>query len=147
MQPTPRGSKGKGTNDPIKFLPVLPSKRAKPAWQQNPPTFLLTGRSDEDGAGPDRNGIDLVAELTASKHKTVDTRGHIYATCICCATLVYNCLLVSKLKIQNSFLVNRYIYISLNIAMLFDQYLNHLTSMLTNNVHTKVPHMARCLWK
>ena len=69
FQPTPRGSKGKGTNDPVKFLPVLPSKRSKPAWQQNPPSFMLTGQPDQDGATNDRNGIDLIAELTASKTK------------------------------------------------------------------------------
>lgn len=59
-----RGSKGKGTDDPIRFLPVLPSKRSKPAWQQNPPTFELSGKIVEE----ESNGIDLVGELTASKY-------------------------------------------------------------------------------
>jgi hypothetical protein len=58
-----RGSKGKGTDDPIRFLPVLPSKRTKPAWQQNQPTFELSGKIVEE----ESNGIDLVGELTARK--------------------------------------------------------------------------------
>ena len=61
----PGRSKGKGTDDPIRFLPVLPSKRTKPAWQQNPPTFELSGKILNDD---DKNGIDLVGELTASKY-------------------------------------------------------------------------------
>ena len=67
LQPTPRpgGSKGKGTNDPVHFLPTLPSKRQKPAWQVNPPTFMLSTKPEEE---QDKvNGIDLVSELTASK--------------------------------------------------------------------------------
>ncbi|XP_052080869.1 dynein axonemal heavy chain 7-like isoform X1 [Mytilus californianus] len=60
-----RGSKGKGTDDPIRFLPVLPSKRSKPAWQQNPPTFELSGKIVEE----ETNGIDLVGELTARDAK------------------------------------------------------------------------------
>lgn len=56
-------SKGKGTDDPIRFLPVLPSKRSKPVWQQNQPNFELSGKI----LGDDKNGIDLVGELTASK--------------------------------------------------------------------------------
>ena len=64
--PQPSGNKNKTTNDPIKFLPVLPSKRAKPAWQVNPPNFFLSGNAD-DNAQRD-NGIDLVAELTARKY-------------------------------------------------------------------------------
>lgn len=69
FQPSPRlngGSKGKGTNDPIRFLPVLPSKRTKPAWDQNPPSFVLSGKiPEEDG----KDHIDLVGELTASKYE------------------------------------------------------------------------------
>ncbi|XP_067686354.1 dynein axonemal heavy chain 7-like [Haliotis asinina] len=63
IQPSPRaagGSKGKGTDDPIRFLPVLPSKRSKPAWQSNPPPFFLSGRPDDE-----ERPIDLVGELTA----------------------------------------------------------------------------------
>ncbi|KAL3855114.1 hypothetical protein ACJMK2_014343, partial [Sinanodonta woodiana] len=71
IQPSPRaaggGSKGKGTSDPIHFLPVLPSKRSKPAWQQNPPSFILSGKSTENG--DQDNGIDLVGELTAREPK------------------------------------------------------------------------------
>ena len=62
------GSKGKGTNDPLKFLPVPPSKRSKPSWQVNPPSFLLSGKV-EDGMLQDGNGIDLITELTASRWK------------------------------------------------------------------------------
>nr|XP_022323965.1 dynein heavy chain 7, axonemal-like isoform X6 [Crassostrea virginica] len=58
-------SKGKGTNDPIRFLPVLPSKRSKPVWQQNQPNFELSGKI----LGDDKNGIDLVGELTAREPK------------------------------------------------------------------------------
>ncbi|GFR59444.1 dynein heavy chain 7, axonemal [Elysia marginata] len=58
-------SKGKGTIEPIKFLPVLPAKRAKPAWQVNQPTFMLTKQSLED----ESNGIDLITELTAREPK------------------------------------------------------------------------------
>ena len=67
LQLTPRGgSRGKGTNDPIKFLPVPPAKRAKPTWQQNAPTFMLSGKPEDyqNGSG----GIDLITELTASKY-------------------------------------------------------------------------------
>lgn len=71
FQLTPRRgngrSKGKGTNDPIRFLPVLPSKRSKPVWQQNQPNFELSGKI----LGDDKNGIDLVGELTASKFYNV----------------------------------------------------------------------------
>ncbi|XP_064598423.1 dynein axonemal heavy chain 7-like [Liolophura sinensis] len=71
IQYTPRnvsktGSKGKGTDDPVRFLPVLPSKRSKPAWQMNPPTFMLTGKPLEDDKKDD---IDLVAELIAKEPK------------------------------------------------------------------------------
>ena len=58
-------SKGKGTTDPVKFLPVLPSKRQKPAWQVNPPSFFLNGNLDDHDRQD--NGIDMVAELTARK--------------------------------------------------------------------------------
>ncbi|KAK7506434.1 hypothetical protein BaRGS_00002546, partial [Batillaria attramentaria] len=54
-------SKGKGTDDPIRFLPVLPSKRSKPEWQDNPPSFVLSGRADTEQP----NTIDLIGELTA----------------------------------------------------------------------------------
>ena len=63
FQPTPRGSKGKLTNDPIKFLPVLPEIRTKPAWQVNQPTFMLSGKLDDS---QEKNGFDVVHELTAS---------------------------------------------------------------------------------
>ena len=70
MKVTPRGGKGKSSNDPVKFLPVMPTKRSKPAWQTNPPAFLLSGKPGEDH---DKNGIDLIAELTASMslHKCI----------------------------------------------------------------------------
>lgn len=69
FQPSPRngkggGSKGKGTSDPIKFLPVLPSKRSKPSWQHNQPLFELSGKVVDDEPS---HSIDLVGELTASK--------------------------------------------------------------------------------
>ncbi|XP_076451419.1 dynein axonemal heavy chain 7-like [Babylonia areolata] len=54
-------NKGKGTNEPIRFLPVLPSKRSKPEWQDNPPSFLLSGQADEE----EPNTIDLIGELTS----------------------------------------------------------------------------------
>ncbi|XP_070188303.1 dynein axonemal heavy chain 7-like isoform X3 [Littorina saxatilis] len=54
-------SKGKGTDDPIRFLPVLPSKRSKPSWQDAPPSFILSGQVDEEPP----NAIDLIGELTA----------------------------------------------------------------------------------
>ncbi|XP_074662516.1 dynein axonemal heavy chain 7-like [Tubulanus polymorphus] len=65
VQPSPRpgGSKGKANDDPTRFLPVLPTKRSKPQWQQNPPSFILTGRQAQND--DDKNGIDLVSELTA----------------------------------------------------------------------------------
>ena len=68
VQQTPRlggasGSKGKGTDDPIRFLPVLPSKRSKPSWEENPPSFILSGQVDKEQ--PDI--IDLIGELTASE--------------------------------------------------------------------------------
>ncbi|XP_060067000.1 dynein axonemal heavy chain 7-like [Ylistrum balloti] len=69
VQGSPRngggGSKGKGTNDPIRFLPVLPSKRSKPSWQQSQPLFELSGKPVEE----DKNGIDLVGELTSREPK------------------------------------------------------------------------------
>ncbi|XP_033728888.1 dynein heavy chain 7, axonemal-like [Pecten maximus] len=69
VQASPRngagGSKGKGTNDPIRFLPVLPSKRSKPSWQQSQPLFELSGKPVEE----DKNGIDLVGELTSREPK------------------------------------------------------------------------------
>lgn len=72
LQLTPRRangrSKGKGTDDPIRFLPVLPSKRSKPVWQHNQPNFELSGKI----LGEDKNGIDLVGELTASKYQTIN---------------------------------------------------------------------------
>ena len=66
LQPTPRPSKGKRTHDKLRFLPSLPDARQRPAWQVNPPTFLLTGKPDET-LGDDR-GYNLVKELTASKN-------------------------------------------------------------------------------
>ncbi|XP_052236951.1 dynein axonemal heavy chain 7-like isoform X2 [Dreissena polymorpha] len=69
IQPSPRGnggSKGKGTNDPIRFLPVLPSKRTKPTWEQNPPSFVLSGKIPEDDG---KDHIDLIGELTARDPK------------------------------------------------------------------------------
>ena len=64
LQPTPRPSKGKRTHDKIRFLPSLPDARQKPAWQVNPPTFLLTGKPEENMMDERYN---LVRELTASK--------------------------------------------------------------------------------
>lgn len=65
QQLTPRagggGSKGKGTDDPIRFLPVLPLKRSKPEWHDNPPSFILSTKSEDEQQG----AIDLVRELTA----------------------------------------------------------------------------------
>ncbi|WAR10683.1 DYH7-like protein [Mya arenaria] len=55
-----------GTNDPIRFLPVLPSKRSKPAWEQNPPSFVLSGKVPEDDG---KDHIDLIGELTARDQK------------------------------------------------------------------------------
>lgn len=63
--PPQRGSKGKDTHNPVNFLPTLPSKRSKPSWQQNPPSFLLSGKPD--AKADSNNTIDLVGELTASK--------------------------------------------------------------------------------
>ena len=58
------GSKGKGTSDPIKFLPTLPSKRTKPTWQTNPPNFLLNGGpAEEDHA--ELHTFDIATDLTA----------------------------------------------------------------------------------
>ena len=60
-------SKGKGTENPIKFLPVLPDTRSKPQWQESKPNFLLSSTP----TGPqqdDKNNIDLITELTASKY-------------------------------------------------------------------------------
>ncbi|XP_076459412.1 dynein axonemal heavy chain 7-like [Babylonia areolata] len=54
-------SKGKGTSDPIRFLPVLPSKRSKPEWQDNPPSFILSAQMDEEQP----TSIDLIGELSA----------------------------------------------------------------------------------
>ena len=41
---------------------MLPDQRTKPAWQMNPPTFMLANNGHEPAPG-----IDLVGELTASK--------------------------------------------------------------------------------
>lgn len=68
IQVTPRGgSRGKGTSDPTKFLPVPPATRSKPVWQQNPPTFQLTGKPEPV---LNENDIDLVSELTAKDKKS-----------------------------------------------------------------------------
>ena len=46
----------------------MPTKRSKPAWSTNPPPFLLSGKPGDDH---DKNGIDLIAELTASMYDCV----------------------------------------------------------------------------
>ncbi|CAH1790213.1 unnamed protein product [Owenia fusiformis] len=66
QSPRAGGSRGKGTSDPIKFLPTLPAKRSKPQWQSNPPSFFLNGKPSED---KDKNGIDLIGELTSRDTK------------------------------------------------------------------------------
>lgn len=57
-----RNSRGKGVKPEVRaFLPALPQHRNKPAWQQNPPTFLLSSKTQDDGKEPT---IDFIGEIT-----------------------------------------------------------------------------------
>ncbi|KXJ28065.1 dynein heavy chain 7, axonemal [Exaiptasia diaphana] len=51
MEVHTNGTKSKGRNPhvPVRFLPQLPEKRGKPAWQQSPPSFQLTKKQGLDG--------------------------------------------------------------------------------------------------
>ena len=59
----PVRNRGKGANDQLHFLPVLPSKRSKPEWQDNPPSFILSGHAAEEQT----DTIDLAGELAGSQ--------------------------------------------------------------------------------
>ncbi|XP_059164025.1 dynein axonemal heavy chain 7-like isoform X1 [Physella acuta] len=58
-------SKGKATDEPIRFLPALPTSRGKPAWQINQPTFMLSSRNNDET--PER--IDFIGEITGDAKK------------------------------------------------------------------------------
>lgn len=63
-----RGTKSKGSRDPIRFLPALPSRYNKPAWQINPPDFILSDPKEEEAsAAKKRKEFDIVAELSLRK--------------------------------------------------------------------------------
>lgn len=62
------GNKPKIKKDHIHFLPALPPKYSKPAWQINPPSFILTDPKQTDALTTQKHKeFDIVAELSASK--------------------------------------------------------------------------------
>lgn len=62
------GNKPRIKKDHIHFLPALPPKYSKPAWQINPPSFILTDPKQTDASTTQKHKeFDIAAEMSASK--------------------------------------------------------------------------------